>query len=219
MTSLLDEFFNSEHDCLGVGDCLIEDNGPSGMPECPEPEGRDPSWPVSPEHGRVRHGRLSSFDDRASILGTVTGKDNLTEARALVDEIVRHARADDYPALLDIDGDPRTRVLLDALPERQTRSAEVYLKGARGWRSRQNEKARSKLQAASKALDELDVVLARGILRKIDSEVLEQPELARYDELLLAVEARALEMEDIESGLPTLPPDDKPRQRKRWWRG
>jgi hypothetical protein len=153
-----------------------------------------------------------------SILGIVTGKDPQTEARALVDEIVRHARADDYPALLDIDADPRTRGLLDALPDRQTRAAEVYLRGARSWRSRQNEKARKKLQAASKALDELDVVLARGILRKIDSEALEEPELTRYDELLLAVEARALELEDIESGLPNLPDHDKPHRRRKFWR-
>jgi hypothetical protein len=149
---------------------------------------------------------------------TVTGEEELTEARALVDQILRHARADDYPALLEIDADPRTRGLLDALPDRQSRPADVYLRGARSWRSRQNEKARRKLQAASKALDELDVVLARGILRKIDSEVLEQPELTRYDELLLAVEARAVELEDIESGLPTLPPDDKSHRRKRFWR-
>lgn len=195
----------SEADCLDRGDCPIEDN--------------DPSRPPGATGGLHSSGApIFRFDDRPFILDTVTSKDLLNEARTLLDEIVRHARADDYRALLEIDADPRTKVLLEALPDRQSRPADVYLRGARSWRSRQSEKARRKLQAASKALDELDVVLARGILRKIDSDLLEQAELTRYDELLLAVEARALELEDIESGLPTLPNDEPPR-RKRFWRG
>lgn len=135
-----------------------------------------------------------------------------------MDQIVRHARANDYGALLSIDADPQTRLLLGILSEGESRSAEIHLRGARVWRSRQNDKARSKLEAAGKALEELDLVLARGILRKIDSDVLDQSELARYDELLLAVEARAVELEDIQSGLPPLPADDKRGRRRRFWK-
>lgn len=154
---------------------------------------------------------------RAHTLIIVSGQGQPARGKALVGEIVRLARANDYRALLDIDADPETRVLLDGLPERQSRSAERHLDGARIWRSRQNDKARDKMEAATKALNELDLVLARGILRKVDSTVLDGPDMARYDELLLAVEARAMELKTIESELPT-PPTDARRRRRRFWR-
>jgi hypothetical protein len=119
---------------------------------------------------------------------------------------------------LDIDADPETRVLLDGLPERQSRSAERHLDGARIWRTRKNDKARDKMEAATKALNELDLVLARGILRKVDAAVLDEHGMARYDELLLAVEARAIELKDIESELPTSPADGRRRWRRFWKR-
>lgn len=142
----------------------------------------------------------------------------LPEAEALAATIIKHARADEHVELLAIDADPRTRELLDLLPEGEARQAEAHLKDTRIWRSNVNEKARRKFQAASKALEELDVTLARGILRKIDAGVLDQPQLERYDELLLAVEARTIELKDIEKGLPPLPNDTKHGRRKRHWR-
>lgn len=148
----------------------------------------------------------------------VTDRDPLERAKALVAEIAVLARADKHMALLSISADSETEELLGVLPERESRQAKVHLHGARMWRARQNEKARAKLQAANQALNELDLILARGILRKIDHAILEPPELARYDELLLAVEARAVEIEDIERRLPPSPPSDKQSRRNRFWR-
>ncbi|MFB3051598.1 MAG: hypothetical protein ACE1Z0_06385, partial [Acidimicrobiia bacterium] len=123
-------------------------------------------------------------------------------ARRLVDQIMRDARAHDHRALLAIDTDPDTVMLLDLLPDTATRDANLHLQGARIWRDRQNEKAQDKLDAVKSALDGLDISLAKGLLRKIDSSFLGDSELARFDELLLAAEARAAELEDIQSRVP-----------------
>jgi hypothetical protein len=137
-------------------------------------------------------------------------------ARRLVDQIMRDARAHDHRALLAIDTDPDTAMLLDLLPDTATRDANLHLQGARIWRDRQNEKAQDKLDAVKTALDGLDISLAKGLLRKIDSSFLGDSELARFDELLLAAEARAAELEDIQSRIPL--PDKKQKRRGRFRR-
>jgi hypothetical protein len=137
-------------------------------------------------------------------------------ARHLVDQIMRDARAHDHRALLAIDTDPDTAMLLDLLPETATRDANLHLQGARIWRDRQNEKAQDKLDAVKTALDGLDISLAKGLLRRIDSSFLGDSELARFDELLLATEARAAELEDIQSRVPS--PDEKQKRRRRFRR-
>lgn len=139
-------------------------------------------------------------------------------ARRLVDQIMRDARAHDHRALLVIDSDPDTAMLLDLLPETATRDANSHLQGARIWRDRQNEKAQDKLDAVKTALDGLDISLAKGLLRKIDSSFLGDLELARFDELLLATEARAAELEDIQSRVPPSSPDKKQKRRGRFRR-
>lgn len=128
---------------------------------------------------------------------------------------MRDARAHDHRALLVIDSDPDTAMLLDLLPETATRDANLHLQGARIWRDRQNEKAQDKLDAVKTALDGLDISLAKGLLRKIDSSFLGDSELARFDELLLAAEARAAEFEDIQSRVPL---QDKKQKRRRFRR-
>ena len=138
-------------------------------------------------------------------------------ARQLVDQIMRDARANDHKALLAIDADPETAVLLDLLPETATDDANAHLHWARAWRARQNKKAHGKLDAVQTALDGLDIFLAKGLLRKIDSSVLGDEVLTRFDQLLLATEARALELEDIQSRVPPLPPHKK--QKRRFRRG
>lgn len=137
-------------------------------------------------------------------------------ADQLYEEIVRASRANDYKTLLRIDDAPGTPSVLDALPKEQSRQASAHLRDARLWRARRVEKAKGKLDAAESAIDGLDLPLARGLLRKLDSGVLVGPELERYDQLLLEVEARAMEIEDIESHIP--PPPSNEERRKPFWR-
>lgn len=144
----------------------------------------------------------------------MTSGDSLEQARILVNEIIRLARAHDNKALVAIDDDAETRSLLGMLPARESRQAVTHLDGARIWQARRNRKALDKIDAAGKALDELDLTLAKGILGKIDPSILGESELARYDELLLAIEARAMELDEIQARLPEGPVETK--QRRRW---
>ena len=139
-------------------------------------------------------------------------------ARQVVDQIMRDARAHDYRALLAIDADPDTAMLLDLLPGTTSRDANVHLRGARLWRGQQYEKAKDKLEAAKTALDRLDIALAKGLLRRIDLTFLGDSELATYDELLLNTEARAVELEDIQRRVPSSSPDKKQKRQGRFRR-
>ena len=134
-------------------------------------------------------------------------------ARQLVDRVLQAARAHDHKALLAIDADPDTARLLDLLPESATHDANLHIRAAHTWRRKKNQKAIVKLDAAQTALDGLDVVLGKGLLRKIDSSILDETEVARLDALLLAAEARAIELEDIKKDLPPAPPEKKQRKR------
>jgi len=134
-------------------------------------------------------------------------------ARQLVDRVLQAARAHDHKALLAIDADPDTARLLDLLLESATHDANLHIRAAHTWRRKKNQKAIVKLDAAQTALDGLDVVLGKGLLRKIDSSILDETEVARLDELLLAAEARAIELEDIKKDLPPAPPEKKQRKR------
>jgi hypothetical protein len=148
----------------------------------------------------------------------MASEDATQQARDLKGEIAQHARAHDNKSLLTIALDPETERTLAVLPQRELRQAEVHLESARIWQVTQNEKAKRKLDAASKAIDGLDISLARGVLRKIDAGVIDEPELVRYDELVLAVESRAVELEEIEGRLPPTPPKDTRSRQKRFWR-
>lgn len=138
-----------------------------------------------------------------------------SNALALADEVLRLARAHDNKALLELRASPTTAVLLSQLSDRQAAQMRVHLKAAEVWRLKQNRKANDKLDAAAKALDGLDTVLAKGILKKIDPDLLDPETLQRYDELLLGVTARKMEMEEIERSVPQTPPAD---DRKRFWK-
>ena len=132
---------------------------------------------------------------------------------ALANQIFELARSHDNKSLLEIESDSETQTLLDALPPEVGKQAAIHLQGALIWKAKQNRKARDKLAAAAKALDEFDVVLARGILRKIDADVLGDTELGRYDELVLALEARSMELGQLEQVLDSQ--DDKRGRRRR----
>lgn len=141
-----------------------------------------------------------------------------SDASEFFDLILRSARNHDHKTLLKIEADPSTESLLGIMPEGEARQARVHLRNAVLWRARKNEKAGTKLDAAETAIDGLDLQLARGILRKLDPQILAESQLARYDGLLLEVEARAMELEDIEDQIPPPPPEDEPRRGPFWRR-
>ncbi len=138
-------------------------------------------------------------------------------ARKLVEEIRSRARSHDHMALLRIDADPLSARLLALVPASAARSAEVHLQGARVWQARQAEKARQRLADAAQALDEFDLQLARGLLDRVDVELLNDDDHARFDQLILTAEARAMEAEAIQGSVSF--DEGKPgRRRRRWFR-
>ena len=136
------------------------------------------------------------------------------KAKQLLEEIGRHAREHEYKELFRLAADPGAHQLLRLLPERELRQAEVHLDAARFWRAQQNEKLAGKLDEAARALKGLDLQLARGILRKVDWEILDDEKLDRFNQLFLAVEARAVELEQLSEVAESSPP----QRSRRFWR-
>lgn len=152
---------------------------------------------------------------RRCILATKMRQVDAETAQALAGQIASYARANQHRKLLVIADDPETPHVLDLMTEGDRRQSIVHLDAARRWRQRANEKARSKLDAVEKAISEFDVVLARGILRKVDWKLLDEPTLDRYNTLSLDVAALAVDVEDLESRIPAPEPDEK--KGRRFW--
>lgn len=140
-------------------------------------------------------------------------------ARELVDEILREARAHDHKALLRIDADADTQMLLDMLPDKATNTAQVHLRGARIWREQQRKKVKDRFVEVQRALDGFDPGLAKGLLQRVDTDLLGDQERRTYDNLLLNTEARLMEMERFNETTSAITAEhDEAHRKKRWWR-
>jgi len=139
-------------------------------------------------------------------------------ARALVDQILRDARAHDHKALLAADADADTQMLLGLLPESATRTARVHLRGARIWRAQQRKKVKDRFVEVQRALDGFDPALAKGLLQRIDTDLLADKDRQTYDNLLLNTEARLMEMERFNEATSAITAEhDETTRKKRWW--
>lgn len=140
-------------------------------------------------------------------------------ARGLVDRILREARAHDHKALLVIDSDADTQMLLGLLPESATRTAQVHLRGARIWRDQQRKKLKNRFVEVQRALDGFDPGLAKGLLQRIDTDLLGDADRQTYDNLVLNAEARLMEMERFNETTSAIRAEHNQQNRKkRWWR-
>ena len=140
-------------------------------------------------------------------------------ARELVDQILRDARAHDHKALLAIDADADTQMLLALLPDSATRTAQVHLRGARIWRDQQRKKLKDRFVEVQRALDGFDPGLAKGLLQRIDSDLLADKDRQTYDNLLLNTEARLMELERFNETTSAITAEhDEANRKKRWWR-
>lgn len=140
-------------------------------------------------------------------------------ARELVDQILRDARAHDHKALLEVDADADTQMLLSLLPESATRTAQVHLRGARIWRDQQRKKVAGRFVEVQRALDGFDPGLAKGLLQRIDTDLLADKDRQTYDNLLLNTEARLMEMERFNETTSAITAEhDEAGRKKRWWK-
>lgn len=159
--------------------------------------------------------RVRPDDDLDRLLEEPT----LEHARLMADRILALAHERRYAELFALADDHRTEVLLSRLPETPRFRARLQLSEAHRWAESKRRTASRRLEEAARALDRLDLELARGLLARIDGRFLDENLAGRRDELLLAVSARAMEAEEL-SGLAdrVVDEEDLPRRRRRWWR-
>ena len=140
-------------------------------------------------------------------------------ARDLVDQILRDAREHDHKALLEADGDADTQMLLGLLPDAATRTAQIHLRGARIWREQQRQKTKDRFVEVQRALDGFDPGLAKGLLQRIDPELLDDKGRQTYNNMLLNAEARQVEVERLNDATSAITAEHQEQNRKRrWWR-
>lgn len=131
--------------------------------------------------------------------------------------IVDLGTAGSYTELADIARDPTTEPLLEMVSDAARHRAELFLREAERWeRSRRRINAQ-RLAEARKALDGLDLELARGLLARIKSRHLDEEGVVERDRLLLEVSARAMEIESLQSASQRLIEESRPKKPRRWW--
>ena len=143
-------------------------------------------------------------------------KDTMEAAYQLASRISALARQHDHLALLDVDEAEMTASLLALLPDSTQERAQIHLRGARHWGRRQVESNRRRLEEARGALDGLDIVLARSIVRRVEERFLTELEIAERDQLLLDISARSIEAEELAESADQIVAEEKQAQR-RWW--
>lgn len=139
----------------------------------------------------------------------------LERAQQLTSHIRSLAVRDDYRGLLVLAGHPETQPLLSLLSNDLASAARIHLEAAERWRQRRVQANRRRLSEAHDALDAFDVPLARALLGRVEDEWLEPDDAGERDRLLLRMEARSMENEE----LATLAEEaiDEHRPRRRWW--
>jgi hypothetical protein len=142
---------------------------------------------------------------------------DLQPARHLASRIRALAMRDEHRSLLEIDADPDTSVLLESLGTDLAAAARLHLDAARRWRVRMEETNSRRLEEAQTALDSFDLTLTRALLSRIEEDWLTAAAVAVRDDILLQLEARTMETEDLTVLADEAFKEFKP-QKRRWKR-
>ena len=142
---------------------------------------------------------------------------DLHQARQLASRIRALAMRDEHRSLLEIDADPDTSVLLESLGTDLAAAARLHLDAALRWKGRMEETNHRRLEEARVALDGFDLVLTRSLLSRIEEDWLTPDDAAVRDDILLQMEARTMETEDLTALADEAFKEFKP-QKRRWKR-
>ncbi len=137
-------------------------------------------------------------------------------AQQLTSRIRALAVRDDYRGLLKIDAHPDTARLLDLLSNDLAAAARVHLDASQRWKIRKAEANRRRLQEAQVALDGFDLALTRALLSRIEEEWLAPEDATARDEILLQMEARSMETEELNTLAAEAIEEHRPP--RRWWK-
>lgn len=160
-------------------------------------------------------------DDRADALNAeLEGERSAAEWRAqeLHRRIIDLGAARAYPELIEIRRREDIAGLLELLSDNARGRAELFLRNAERWADGRRLANRRRLDQARRALDELDIQLAGGVLARVEPDFLDEEAEARRDELLLELSARRMELESLRDAERRLTHDDPPPDRRPWWR-
>jgi hypothetical protein len=143
-------------------------------------------------------------------------------ARDLVSRVVELGESRRLGEVVELARQPTIRPLLALVPDASRERAELYLREAERWVERREEINSRRLGEARRALDGLDLELARGLMRRIDSRFLSREQRDERDRLLLDITARAMEVESLTAMGRDLVEDRRSQERKQrklpWWR-
>lgn len=143
-------------------------------------------------------------------------------ADALCRRLVSLGEARKLDEITDIARDPLTRAQIRLADDDIQEQVERYLREAERWETRRRNTNSRRLAEARKALDGLDLELARGLMNKIDGRFLSEEENEERDQLLLDISARVMEMESLSDTGEQLMENDRPRDKhgsnRPWWR-
>jgi hypothetical protein len=142
---------------------------------------------------------------------------DLEQAQQLTSRIRALAVRDEHRSLLEIDANPETTRLLELLGTDLAAAASLHLDAARRWKARMEETNRRRLVEAQAALDGFDLTLARALLSRIEEDWLTPDDVAARDGVLLQMEARTMETEDLTALASEAFKEHKPLGR-RWQR-
>jgi hypothetical protein len=165
------------------------------------------------------------FDDAEALAASDEEHHRLSDARAaaieralaLQVEMVELGRAADHRRILEIDAEPGTERLLALISPAARDRADLQVRLAKRWQTEQRATAHRRMLEARKALDGLDFTLARGLLQKVDGELLDDADKIERDNMLLELSARAMEMEELAEKAARIVADTRPPERKRRW--
>ncbi len=143
-------------------------------------------------------------------------------ARTMAEQIIQLGDEREFDEIVELAHDPDTRPLLDLLPDTYRKRPNLYLREAIRWERKRKETSTRRLTEARKALDGLDLELARGLMNRVDSRFLTDGQKEERDRLLLDISARTMELESLDESGDDLIERREPRQqrasRRPWWR-
>lgn len=163
-------------------------------------------------------------DAEAPLLDEIAARRAAAEerARAMAEHIIELGDEREFEEIVGLAHDPDTRPLLDLLPDTFRKRPNLYLREAIRWEQRRKETSTRRLIEARKALDGLDLELARGLMNRIDSRFLTDEQEEERDQLVLDISARTMEMESLDESGDELIERREPRQQQSsgrpWWR-
>lgn len=143
-------------------------------------------------------------------------------ARTVAERIIELGDEREFEQIVDLAHDPDTRPLIDLLPDTYRKRPDLYLREAIRWEQKRKETSTRRLAEARKALDGLDLELARGLMNRVDSRFLTDEQKEERDQLLLDISARTMELESLDESGDELIEKREPRRHRSsgrpWWR-